>query len=74
MYFSNWYVGKVPKIGKMKVLGTFLIGTLEKYLKIKIDSFRYFFYRYVEKVPKNKKNIKMRKFQVLFQWVRWKST
>ena len=29
------YVGKVLKNGKMKVLGTFLMGTLEKCLKIK---------------------------------------
>ena len=34
-YFSSGYVGKVPKSGKMKVLGTFPMGTLGKYLKIK---------------------------------------
>ena len=33
-YFSNGDVGNVPKNGKMKVLGTFPISTLEKYLKI----------------------------------------
>ena len=33
-YFYNRYVGKVPKNGKMKVLGTFAMGTLEKYLKM----------------------------------------
>ena len=32
-YFSNGYVGKVPKNEKMKVLDTFPMGTLEKYLK-----------------------------------------
>ena len=31
---SNQYVGKVPKNEKMKVLGTFSMGTLKKYLKI----------------------------------------
>ena len=29
------YVGKVSKNEKMKVLGTFFMGTLEKYLKLK---------------------------------------
>ena len=33
--FSNEYVGKVPKDGKMKVLDTFRMGTLKKYLKMK---------------------------------------
>ena len=33
--FSRGYVGKVPKNGKIKVLGTFPMGTLDKYLKIK---------------------------------------
>ena len=31
---SNEYVGKVPKNGKIKVLGIFPMGTLEKYLKM----------------------------------------
>ena len=30
--FFNGDVGKVPKNGKIKVLGTFLMSTLEKYL------------------------------------------
>ena len=32
--FSNGCVRKVPRNGKIKVLGTFPIGTLEKYLKM----------------------------------------
>ena len=51
--FSNRYVGKVPKIGKMKVLDTFPMDTLEKYLKN--ESFRYFSNGYVGNVRKNKK-------------------
>ena len=39
----------------MKVLGTILIGTFEKYLKMKKFSFRYFSNRYVGKVLKNGK-------------------
>ena len=40
----------------MKVLGTFSIGTLGKYLKIKKnESFRYFSHGYVWKVPKIRK-------------------
>ena len=34
-YFSNGYVVKVPINGKRKVFGTFPIGTLGKYLKMK---------------------------------------
>ena len=34
-YFYNRYVEKVPKNRKMKVLDTFPVGTLEKYLKMK---------------------------------------
>ena len=33
-YISNGYVWKVTKNEIIKVLGTFLMGTLEKYLKI----------------------------------------
>ena len=32
--FFNGDVGKEPKNGKMKVIGTFPIGTLIKYLKV----------------------------------------
>ena len=39
----------------MKVLGTFLIGTFKKLLKIEKESFRYFFNGDVGKVPKNGK-------------------
>ena len=39
----------------MKVLGTFPMGALEKYLKMENWKFRYFFNRYVGKVPKNEK-------------------
>ena len=38
----------------MKVLGTFPMGVLIKYLKMKNKSFRYFSNRYVGKVPKNR--------------------
>ena len=55
-YFSNGYVGKVPKNGKMKVIGTFpmYVGKVPKNGKMKVLG-TYFFYGYVGKVPKNKK-------------------
>ena len=52
MYFSNGNVGKVLKNRKIKVLGTFPIGTLVKYLKMEKWNF---FNGYIVKVPKNKK-------------------
>ena len=52
-YFSNEYVGKVPKNGKIKVLGTFLY--VGKVTNMKNKSFRYFSNGYVGKVPKNGK-------------------
>ena len=54
----------------MKVLGTFPMSTLEKYLKMEKNKFRFFSYGYFGKVPKNG-NLK---FQVLFQWVRMNYT
>ena len=39
----------------MKNLGTFPMGTLEKYLKMENESFRYFSNGFVGKVPKNGK-------------------
>ena len=43
MYFSNGYVGKVPKNRKMKILGTFPMSTLEKYLKMEKWKFKVLF-------------------------------
>ena len=53
----------------MKVLGTFPIGTLEKYLNKKMKVLGNFSMGMQKKYLK----IEKLKFQVLFQWERWKS-